>query len=176
MCPHGDWFSTHELLDVGVVLIGNDAQCDVVSVGTIRIKTHYGIVRTLSNVHHIPGLKHNLISLGALETNGRKYSAKGGVLKIYKSALVLMKGERRGSLYILQGSTVTGSAAVTTTSSVEDHTRLWHARLGHMSEKGMTILTKQGLLGSEGMGNLDFCDHCVLGKQKKGSLSNHTPY
>jgi len=35
----------------------------------------------------------------------------------------------------------------------------------------MTILSKRGLLGSEGMGKLVLCDHCVFGKQKKVSLS-----
>ena len=64
-----------------------------------------------------------------------------------------------------------GYAVVTTTSFVKGHTQLWHARLGHMSKKGMTILSKRGLLGSKGMGKLDFCDHCVSGKQKKVSFS-----
>ena len=77
-----DWFSTYELLDVGVVLMGDDAQYDVVGIGTIQIKTHDSIVRTLSSVHHFPNLKRNLISLGTLETNGCKYSAEGRVLKI----------------------------------------------------------------------------------------------
>jgi len=66
---------------------------------------------------------------------------------------------------------VAGSAAVTTTSSVEYHTRLWLARLGHMSKKGMTILSKRNLVGNKGLGKLDFCDHCVFGKQKKVSFS-----
>jgi len=35
----------------------------------------------------------------------------------------------------------------------------------------MTILSKRDLLGSEGIGKLDFCDHCVFGKQKKVSFS-----
>ena len=100
--------------------MGNDAQCNVAGIGILR---HDGIVRTLSNVRQNPDLKHNLISLGTLETNGCKYSARGGVLKVYEGALVLMKGERRGSFYILQGYTVTGSAVVTTASSIEDHTQ-----------------------------------------------------
>ena len=94
MCPHRDCFSTYKPLNVGVVLMGNDAQCNVVGIDTIRIKTLDGIVRTLSNVSHIPNLKCNLISLGTLESNGYKYSAEGGVLKISKGALVLMKGDR----------------------------------------------------------------------------------
>ena len=151
--------------------MGNNAQCNVVGIGTIQIKTHDGIIRTLTNVHHVPDLKRNLISLGTLESNGCRYAAEGGVLKVSKGALVLMKGSRHGSLYILQGSTVTGSVAVTSTHSDIDLTKLWHARLGHMSEKGMTILSKRGLLGSEGTGTLDFCEHCVFGKQKRVSFS-----
>ena len=40
--------------------------------------------------------------------------------------------------------------------------------LGHMSEKGMIIPSKQGPLGIEGTGKLDFCNHCEFRKLKKG--------
>jgi len=45
------------ILDSGVVLMGNDAQYNVVGINTVQIKTHDGIVRILTNVHHIPYLK-----------------------------------------------------------------------------------------------------------------------
>ena len=44
-------------------------------------------------------------------------------------------------------------------------------RLGHMSEKGMTILSKKGCLGSIGLGQIEFCDHCMFGNQKRVSFS-----
>jgi len=77
--------------------------------------------------------------------------------------MVLMKGLRQGSLYFLQGTTITGSAAVCTTLADLDTAKLWHMRLGHMSEKGMTILSKKGCLGGAGTGKLDLYEHCVLG-------------
>ena len=40
-----------------------------------------------------------------------------------------------------------------------------------MSEKGMTILSKRGHLGSEGTSTLEFCEHCVFGKQKRVNFS-----
>ncbi|KAG8474279.1 hypothetical protein CXB51_033804 [Gossypium anomalum] len=50
-------------------------------------------------------------------------------------------------LYVLQGSTVTGDAAVASSFlSDDDITKLWHMRLGHMSENGMVELSKRGLL------------------------------
>ena len=47
-------------------------------------------------------------------------------------------------------------------------------RLGHMSEKGMHLLSKQGSLGKHGIGKLEFCEHCIFGKQKRTSFSTAT--
>jgi len=55
-------------------------------------------------------------------------------------------------------------AAVGTTSADANDTRWWHMRLGHMSEKWITILSKKGCLDSTGTGKLDFCDHGIFGK------------
>ncbi|KAK2998859.1 hypothetical protein RJ639_022999 [Escallonia herrerae] len=128
---------------------------------------HDGIVRTLTDVKHVPELRKILISLGTLDSNGCSYRAAGGVTRIMKGALVVMKGLKQNSLYLLQGSTVTGAAAEAASSSDidSDTTKLWHMHLGHMSERGMDVLSKQGLLGSKKTGKLDFCEHCVFGKQ-----------
>jgi len=42
---------------------------------------------------------------------------------------------------------------------------LWHLQLGHMSEKGLKILSKQGLLGNHKAKPFQFYEHCVYGKQ-----------
>ena len=70
-------------------------------------------------------LKKNLISLGTLDSNGYKLSAEGGVLRVNKGSLVVMKGKKVNTLYILQGSTVTGDAAVSMSEDPDlDTTRL----------------------------------------------------
>ncbi|KAG8496341.1 hypothetical protein CXB51_007486 [Gossypium anomalum] len=38
---------------------------------------------------------------------------------------------------------------------------------GHMSENGMVELSKRGLLDGQGIYKLNFCEHCVFGKQKR---------
>ncbi|KAH0645559.1 hypothetical protein KY284_033443 [Solanum tuberosum] len=134
MCPHKDWFVTYDKAECGIVLMGNDAQCKVVEISIVQIKTHDGVIRTLTNVHHISDLKHNLISLGSI---------------------------------------VTGSVAVSTSLSDDDLTHLWHMRMGNMSDKGMTLLSKRGLLG-KGIGKLGFCEHCIFEKQKRVSFSAAT--
>ena len=108
MCPHKDWFSIYDPVDSTIIHMDNNAQCKVTEIGTVKIKTHDGIVRTLSNVHNVPDLKRSLISLGTLESNWCKYSAEGRVLKASKDSQILLKGLRHRSLYVLQASTTTG--------------------------------------------------------------------
>ncbi|OIT02585.1 hypothetical protein A4A49_56667, partial [Nicotiana attenuata] len=94
------------------------------------------VVRTLTDVRHVPDLKKNHISLGTLESLWCKYTGEGGVLKVSHGALVIMKVHRSSTLYTLLGSTVTCNTAVSTSDkSGSDITKLWHMRLGHMSEK-----------------------------------------
>ncbi|KAG8474900.1 hypothetical protein CXB51_031553 [Gossypium anomalum] len=167
--PNRDWFTTYETVSEGVILMGNNASCKITGVGTIKVKMSDGVVRTLSDVRHVPKLKRNLILLSTLDSKGYRYTAKSGVLKISKGFLVVMKGQRKtAKLYVLQGSTVTGDAAVVSSSlSDDDITKLWHMRLGHMSENGMVELSKRGLLDGQGICKLNFYEHCVFGKQKR---------
>ncbi|GKC05160.1 transposable element, partial [Tanacetum coccineum] len=102
-------------------------------------------VRTLTDVCHVPDLKKNLISLGVLDSKGFKYTGENGVLRVLKGALVVMK-------------------------ATKDLTKLWHMCLGYMNEKGMVILSKRGLLDNHKVAGLEFCEHCVIGKQKRVSF------
>ena len=47
-----------------------------------------------------------------------------------------------------------------------EKTMIWHKRLGHIGEKGLRIMHRNGMV--EGMSNFsldfDFYEHCVYGK------------
>ncbi|CAN1146969.1 Uncharacterized mitochondrial protein AtMg00300 [Linum perenne] len=80
-------------------------------------------------------------------------------------------------MYHLRGSTVAGETATVSNSlSDSDANNLWHMRLGHMSEAGMTELSRRGLLAGCNVSNLEFCEHCMFGKHKrvKFNTSVHT--
>jgi hypothetical protein len=121
--------------------MGNNIACKIVGICIIRIRMHDGIV-----------LKKNLISLGTLDSIGYKYFGEGGVIWVSKGSLVIMKGTKVDGHYFLQGSTVTSSAVVSSSNPDSDTTHLWHMRLSHISERGMTIQSKRGLL----------CDQIIL--------------
>ena len=112
-------FTTYGTLNGGLVLMGNNIACKTVGISSIRIRTHDGIVRTLTEIRHIPNLKKNLISLGTLDTLGYKFSTEDGVMKISKGALIVMKGNKVNDLYVLQGSTVYGSVSVSSSQDVD---------------------------------------------------------
>ena len=82
--------------------MGNNMLCKTIGVESIKIRMHDGIVRTLSNVRHVPDLKKNLISLGTLDSNDYKFSVEGGVLRVSKNSLTVMKGKEVNTLYIFK--------------------------------------------------------------------------
>ena len=82
--------------------MGNNAPCKIIGIGSVRIKMHDGIIRTLEGVRHIPYLGQNFISVSTFDYEGYSYSGGDGVLKVTKGSLILMKGRlRHAKLYIL---------------------------------------------------------------------------
>lgn len=134
------------------------------------MKLHDGVVKTLTNVWYVPQLSKNLISVGTLEENGYHAHLGDSVMKVTKGSMVVMKAPRFHKLYFLEGKTIVGTAAVASVNDDVDSTKLWHMRLGHAGEKALQGLMKQGLLKGAKSGKLDFCEHCVLGKQTRVSF------
>ena len=110
MCPTRDWFVDYQSVDRGFVFLGNNMSYKVVGVGTVRIKIYDSVVRTLTDVRHVPDLRKSLISLGTLDSQGYKYSAEGGVLSVSKDAHVVIKGKLHNGL--LQGSIIISTSYI----------------------------------------------------------------
>ena len=83
----------------------------ITGLGSIRLRNHDGSTRFMIDVWYDPKLKKNLISLGALESEGIVMIIRDGVLKVILGALMVMKGIRRTNLCYFNGSTVTGVVA-----------------------------------------------------------------
>ncbi|KAH9743695.1 hypothetical protein KPL70_003390 [Citrus sinensis] len=161
MCPHKDFFVTFKSIDGGKVLLRNNLACKVAGIGSVRIKMYDGSVKGLEQVRYVPELKRNLISLGMIDQLGCCIKAENGELQILKDGAIIMKCCRRNGLYVFKGS-VELPGIIT---NVNNHkTRLWHMRLAHMSEKGLKELSKHGLLGTDQISALEFCEKCVFGK------------
>ena len=114
-----------------------------------------GQVQTLTNVRHVPDLNKNILSLGALEARGYKFSGADGAIKVTKGSMTILKRERTTNLYKLTGSIIIGDASATTEK--EDITRLWHMSFRHISERSLQVLHKRSALLGIKYCKLDFC-------------------
>ncbi|GMJ01306.1 hypothetical protein HRI_003799800 [Hibiscus trionum] len=157
-----EWFSTYMSVNSGFVYLGDDRCCNIASAGEVRIKIYDSTIRTLCDVRHISDFKKNLF-LGTLHKNGLipKADEDREIIRIVKGALTVMKGKITvGNIYkLLRSAVVCGTHSV---ESDDDNTKLWHMRLGHLSERGMVELHKINLLHDVKSCKLDFCEFCVL--------------
>jgi hypothetical protein len=134
ICPNRMWFDTFKSYNAGTMLMGNDARCKAIGLGTIKVRMFDDIDRILTNVRYVPDLKKNLISLGTLDSLGYGYLAKNGVMKITKGAMVIMKGNKISNLYKLLRDTVTSGATMSILAEPnDDNTVLWHMQLGRVN-------------------------------------------
>jgi hypothetical protein len=103
VCINRALFSTYEpVQNGGTILMSDNSPCEVVGMGTNKIKMFDGVVRTLTEVQHVPSMCRNLISLSTLDTKRYKYYARDGMLKVTKGSLVIMKGDLKSdNLYVL---------------------------------------------------------------------------
>ncbi|KAH9723371.1 retrovirus-related pol polyprotein from transposon TNT 1-94-like protein [Citrus sinensis] len=101
------------------------------------------------------------VNTGTVDQSGCSIKAKNGELQVTKNGIVIMKGIRRNGLYVLIGSSSSPGVIVSVTI---DKTKLWHIRLAHMSENGLKELGKEGLISSDQISSLEFCEKCVFGK------------
>ena len=80
-------------------------------------------------------------------------------------AMVLARRKKTNTLYMTSSprDTIVVAEAGTNAS-------LWNHRRGFMSEKGMKMLLSKGKLPELRSINLDMCEICILGKQKRVSF------
>ncbi|RVW14238.1 Retrovirus-related Pol polyprotein from transposon TNT 1-94 [Vitis vinifera] len=160
--PHREIIQNYVAGDFGKVYLADGSALNVVGLGDVWISLPNGSVWLLEKVQHIPDLRRNLISVGQLDDKGHAILFVGGTWKVIKEARVLARGKKIGTLYMTSCPRNTISIVDASTN-----TRLWHRRLGHMSEKGMKMLLSKGKLPELKSIDFDTCESCILGKQKK---------
>ncbi|GJU45327.1 putative ribonuclease H-like domain-containing protein [Tanacetum coccineum] len=147
----------------GKVRLADDKTIDIVGVGDVVLKTSFGTSWTLKDVRYIPSQKRRLISVGQLDEKVNHVGFGDQQWKVTKGSLVVARGNKRGSLYMVE----VPSDRINSAIDGRGNATLLHQRLGHMSEKGMKILALNGRILDLQKAVIGFCGPCVLGKQKK---------
>ena len=140
--PHEDFFSNYKKGDYETMKIGNHVTRKIVGIGDIVLLTDTWNKLELKKVRHVPKMRLNLISTSKLDDVGFISHFCTRKWKLGKGNLVIIRGSKEWSLYIMQGRICSGEANVAT-----DSKDVWHRRLGHMSEKTLEMLVKNHLPG-----------------------------
>ncbi|KAE8735271.1 DNA repair protein RAD51-like protein 1 [Hibiscus syriacus] len=170
MTSRREWFHHYEPVSGGSVYSYNDHALEIIGVGTIKLKMFDGTIKVVRDVRHVKGLKKNLLSYGLLDNNASKIETRKGIMKVFRGALVVLKGEKiAANLYMLKGETLL-EAEASVASCSSDSVMLWHQKLGHMSEQGMKVLVEQKLLPGLTKVSLTLCEHCITKRMNKTLL------
>ncbi|GJZ82180.1 putative RNA-directed DNA polymerase [Tanacetum coccineum] len=159
--------------DFGVVRMGNTGLSRIAGIGDICLKFDTGMELVLHNVKHVPDMRLNIISTGLLDEDDYHNSSGNGLWKVTLGSLIVARGKRESKLYMTHPKI---SKSIVNAIDNDDMTELWHKRLGHMSEKGMSILSKKNVLSGVHDINLKKCSHCLAGKQTRLAFKSRSPF
>lgn len=167
-----EFFTSYTPGNFGTLKMGNDGLAEVVGVGDVCLEVSNGTRLVLRDVRHVPDIRLNLISTGKLDDEGFCNTFDNGQWKLTKGSLVVARGKKESSLYLMHAKIFKGIC-----NAVEDENvvELWHKRLSHMSEKGMGLLAKKNLLSGVKSAKLEKCVHCLAGKQRRVSFKSRPP-
>ncbi|XP_068304235.1 uncharacterized protein [Pyrus communis] len=82
MCGKNELFTTLDDTFRKFMKIGNDSSLDVLGKGNVRMEVNR-IMQVIIGVFYVPGLKHNLLSIGQLQEKGLAIFIKNGNCRIY---------------------------------------------------------------------------------------------
>ena len=114
----------------------------------------------------------NLVSIKRLDNEGFVNTFGFGQWKLTKGNLVVAREKGTSSLYVMHAMIAKGSVNAIESKEV---CSLWHRRLGHISEKGLSCLARKDALSGLKNAELEKCSHCMAGKQRRLSFKKHQP-
>jgi hypothetical protein len=57
------------------------------------------MIRTVTDVRYVPGVRRSLVSLSELDSRGYELRICGGSMEVLRGDMVVIRGTRRGGLY-----------------------------------------------------------------------------
>ena len=152
------------------VRVGNGTKVAVMAVGTYRLPLPLGLVLELNNCYCILSLSKNIISSSCLEeVDGYEIVIKNKHCSIYFNNILYAHCPLMNGLYVLdlEDKPIYNINAKWLRLNDLNPTFIWHCRLGHINEKHVEQLHKDGLLSPFDFESIGTCESCLLGKMTK---------
>jgi hypothetical protein len=97
-----DFFMSYTVDDFGTMKMGNDGLAKIIGIRDVCLEMSNGMRLILSHVKHIPDIQLNLIFVGKLGDDGYCSTFHDGQWKLTRGAMVVARGKKFYTLYILQ--------------------------------------------------------------------------
>ena len=136
----------------------------------------------LSNVFHVPQMKHNLLS--AYQCLKDKYCAltldsDGSIVNDRITRMTLLQGLVKDGFYTLQNCSSTDQSPGCSYAlvSAQGLVKLWHSRLEHPSSSIFRKIISSNKLAIKGTTSVDFfCSMCAIAKNHKLPFGSSTTF
>jgi hypothetical protein len=131
----------------------------------------------LNNCYCIPFLCKNIISSSCLEeVDGYEIIIKNKHCSIYYNVIFHAHCPLVNGLYVLdhEDKSVCNIKAKRARLNDLNLTFIWYCHLGHINEKRIERLHKDGLLSSFDFESFDTCESCLLGKMTKSPFTGQS--
>ncbi|KAL4282170.1 hypothetical protein GQ457_03G015050 [Hibiscus cannabinus] len=152
--------------------VGNGARVAALAVGTYVLSLPSGLILNLENCYFVPSLTKNIISVSCLDKIVFEIIIKNNSCSFFYDNLFYGSAQLINGLYILnQENMIFNINNKRLKTNDSNQTYLWHCRLGHISERRISKLHKDGLLDPFVFEQLDVCASCLLGKMTKTPFS-----
>lgn len=181
MSKHKDWFANFSSDESKEVTVANNQKITSSGTGNVKVKLKDNAERTITEVMYVPHVAANLLSVNKITEKGLICVFDNEKCSVYNQIDCKIQGQCKvsasniGGVYRLDQAVESPSkmqdehvAALITAVSQE----VWHRRLGHLSQKSMSML-KNGL--ATGIYFQDKkepikCVPCIEGKQTRNSF------
>ncbi|CAM8944713.1 unnamed protein product [Rhodiola kirilowii] len=161
--PSKSLFNSLKLIDGGEVILGDHTTLKIKGIGSVPLVMFDGVTRIVQNVRWVPHLRRNLLSESVFDDQHLKFNISIGIKEVIKNDKTVIRAIKKGGLYFVETSHELNDVDHHAAKNLNE-IKQWHARLGHIGNKGLSNLAKSGVL-TISPAKLTFCETCILSKK-----------
>ena len=158
------------------VALGDGRTLEAIGTGAVEVKLELpggeSKIGRLNKVLYVPTLAYNLLSVAKATEAGKTVTfgeTQGEVIDGEGEVVAAMS--KAGNLYYLKCKPLKNERI--NSASHQSKENLWHRRFGHLRERSLCTLKKDGLVNGldyDVSKEIDFCESCVSGKIHRSSF------
>jgi hypothetical protein len=147
--------------------MGNGSHAFVRGVGMVDQKFTSGKIVQLKNMHHVPTIRKNLVSVSLLLRDGFKVVLESNKVVISNHGKFIGKGYDYGGLFRLSLVDFCNKSVNHICGTINDSSSVWHSRLCHVNFGLMSHLSSLSLILDFTIAKGSKCRSCVQSKQPR---------